>query len=168
MQAAALNSQSVITSCRRVLASRSWSSGPETSSVLYPIKSISSAHRRATSSAGSVRHVGTFSSDRSSFLQGVKFAPIHSAAPGSGQRGQATRAMAASADLEVFGKAVPFTGQPSARRGDCKSLREPVFLGSIRPVVCILEDSLWFIIAPKLLCRRFVMWAVGLGYYRSD
>jgi glutathione S-transferase len=27
--------------------------------------------------------------------------------------------MAASADLEVFGKAVPFTGQPSARRGDC-------------------------------------------------
>jgi glutathione S-transferase len=27
--------------------------------------------------------------------------------------------MAAAADLEVFGKAVPFTGQPSARRGDC-------------------------------------------------
>jgi hypothetical protein len=128
MQAAALNSQSVITSCRRVLASRSWSSGPETSSVLYPIKSISSAHRRATSSAGSVRHVGTFSSDRSSFLQGVKFAPIiHSAAPRSRHRGQATRAMAANADLEVFGKAVPFTGQPSARRGDCESLRKLVF-----------------------------------------
>jgi hypothetical protein len=131
MQAAALNSQSVITSCRRVLASRSWSSGPETSSVLCPIRSISSAHNRATSSAGSVRHVGTFSSHRSSFLQGVKLAPAALAAPRSGHRGQATRAMAANADLEVFGKAVPFTGQPSARRGDCESLCELVLLGVI-------------------------------------